>query len=154
MGDPLIGHVVRFTVLGVPASWERVISRRMRGGELRPVNSDDYKRARKNVATAMLVAAGPHAAAFRRSRLSLRLELYYPDRRVRDADRALNLVLDAGKGILWDDDAWTRFEDGALIVLPYLTEPGVPPRMHVHVSCIGPLRVGEPSKPNKRARTR
>lgn len=127
--------IIAFVVPGTPPSWKRKVVA-IAKGKRTEFNDKDYIAARERVAWAMVAAVGPHRLAFQQSRLSLRLDLHYPDRRVRDADRALNLVLDAGKGLLWTDDAWTTFEGGRLLVQPSLDRKL--PRMELVIERIGP----------------
>ncbi len=126
---------ITFTVPGTPPSWKRKVVAFVKGRRTE-FNDKEYTAARERLAWAMVAAVGTHRLAFQQSRLSLRLDLYYPDRRVRDADRALNLVLDAGKELLWTDDAWTTFEGGQLQVRPQLDRAN--PRMELTVERIGP----------------
>lgn len=140
MSDGATIEIVRY---GVPPSWKRRIVTKRRDGTLAHVNPSDYEAVRQEFAMRMLAAVRSRQALFLASRVSLWLDLSYPDRRVRDADRALNLVLDAGRGILWPDDAWTTFEGGEIIVRPKLDPAS--PMVRLRVQVIGPRVAGAPT---------
>ena len=130
---------VEFTIPGPPRSWKRRNTGRSRStGKSVSFNDPKYEQHKKHVAWLMLQHTTESERRFiRGSRLSLQLAMYFPSFRVQDADRVLNLILDAGKSLFWVDDTWTTFEGGEIVLRPALDRKN--PRVEVIVECIAPL---------------
>lgn len=119
--------LVEFEVPGPPRSWKR-----RRTGLGKSYNDPEYTAHKRNVGWLMLGAAtAAQRTVMLQSKLSLQVDMFFATYRVQDADRVLNLILDAGKGLFWKDDTWTTFDGGEIVLRPSLDRSN--PRVVVRV---------------------
>ena len=131
---------VEFTIPGPPRSWKRRrVGHDKTTGRILSFNDPKYEKNKAEVGWQLLRAIGPGRQGWwQRQRIRLTLTMWFPTHRTQDADRVLNLVLDAGKGVVWKDDTWVTFEDGEIVLRPRLDSAN--PRTEVVLEAIGERR--------------
>lgn len=102
----IIGPVT-FTIKGTPMPWQRAA----RGGG-HTFNTKEHEAYKRHAAVCAFMAVrdqirGPWPLVGRRHVVVARM--YFPDLCTRDDDNVEKMLKDSLKGVLWDDDSWTRF---------------------------------------------
>ena len=91
-------HTLRLTVPGPPVPKQR--ARMGAGGRFyTPQQTRMYEAFVRNIARASKPFTWPRDAQYR-----VELDIYFPDRRRRDADNVCKAFLDSCNTVLWDDD--------------------------------------------------
>lgn len=95
---------VSFVVMGKPQGKERARRDPRTGRWFTPTKTRRYEGLVGRIAQAALHLSGHRREWPKDGRYMLRLRLYFPDARRRDADNCAKAIQDACTGVLWDDD--------------------------------------------------
>jgi Holliday junction resolvase RusA-like endonuclease len=93
-----------FTIPGKPQSKERARRDPRTGRWFTPSKTRRYEGQAKLLASHALACAGLRKDWPQTAKYMLRLRLYFPDARRRDADNCVKSIQDAMRGVLFDDD--------------------------------------------------